>query len=105
MSTDPWTAETIRSMVRYVADDARIARHCGCSVAEVRSFRRRRKMSESEHLTTRTRPGTIQPPAIPIENERWTMDARRGTDMLAEAIQRACRQPVEPVGDDDERRL
>lgn len=43
MPLDPWTAESVRNMVRYIANDGRIARHCGCAIEDVQRARRQFK--------------------------------------------------------------
>ena len=78
---DLWTAETVRAMVRYISDDARIARHVGCSEKEVAAIRRtqpgRGRSARNEPTQTEVRH---------VANEGWMRDARRGSDKLAAAL-------------------
>ncbi|PTQ12108.1 hypothetical protein CLG96_05960 [Sphingomonas oleivorans] len=84
---DPFTADTVRAMVRYVADDARIARHCRCDIRTVRAIRRSHKAPHFHKA------------GLPLPRERrenldaardiWPADARRGTDGLLRAMRRA----------------
>lgn len=41
MGIDPFTADTLMSMIRYIADDRRIARHLGIPEVRVRQARTR----------------------------------------------------------------
>jgi hypothetical protein len=88
MPLDPFVAETVGSMVRYIDDDDRIARHVGCSVSQVRSMRRRNSLTREERTITRSNKGARNED-LDAARDRWTRDARRGTDLLAEALLRA----------------
>jgi hypothetical protein len=85
---DQWTAETVRQMCRYIADDVRIARHCGCSVAEVQAARRHCHDTADNRIISRP----IAPaPKSEIRHaacEPWTRDAKRGSAALVEALAR-----------------
>lgn len=77
MQLDPWTAETLRQMVAYVADDDRIAVYLDIPLREVAAARRRRGPGR--------RPAKLDDEPSE-EPDRWERDLRQGSQRLAEAI-------------------
>lgn len=79
---DIFTADTIRNMCRYVADDGKIARHCRVEVADVRRVRRqlpkRNKHAGRQATIDRVHPGAT---------EAWQRAVRRGSKKLLEALE------------------
>lgn len=87
MQLDPLTAQSVRGMITWCADDARVARHAGCTVAQVRAVRRG---------APRPRQRPVPPEAAPEDHvacEEWIRDLRRGSAELASAIRRAQDAP------------
>jgi lambda repressor-like predicted transcriptional regulator len=63
MTLDPFTADTLRSMVRYITDDGRIARYLGIEPKFVRAARRRLPTGPSAQPAERPR-AERKPPRI-----------------------------------------
>jgi hypothetical protein len=80
------TAATVRSMVGYVADDARIARHVGCSVEAVAAIRRNAPKPRVNSLVIRgPAPGKAHEE---LTADPWRRSAAEGSRQLLQALQR-----------------
>lgn len=80
---DIWTADTVKSMIKYISDDERIARHVGVHVSKVRRFRE----AEAEHAPPTYAPQRKQQNEnLNAANDPWINQTRRSTRALAEAL-------------------
>jgi hypothetical protein len=79
------TAATVRSMVGYVADDARIARHVGCGIEAVAAIRRNTPKPRVNSLVMR---GPALGKAHEELHDPWTRSATEGSRQLLLALQR-----------------
>lgn len=85
---DGWTASTVRQMCRYIADDARIARHVGCALADVQAVRRQVHDSADNRVIGRKVPPAPKSEILHAAFEPWARDARVASQALAEALER-----------------
>jgi hypothetical protein len=79
------TAATVRAMIGYIADDARIARHVGCSVEAVAAIRRQAPKPRVNSLVMR---GPSPGKAHEELHDQWTRSAAEGSRQLLQALQR-----------------
>jgi hypothetical protein len=77
------TGATVRSMVGYVADDARIARHVGCSVEAVQAIRRNAPKPRRVNSLVMRGPAYEELTADP-----WRRSTAEGSRQLLQALQR-----------------
>ncbi len=85
---DQWTAETVRQMCRYIADNRHIARHVGCSIADVETARRQCHVGADARMIARVIPPAPKAEIRHAACEVWARDARKATETLAEALAR-----------------
>jgi hypothetical protein len=80
------TSETVRAMIAYVADDARIARHVGCSIEAVAAIRRNApKLRVNSMLVYGPAPGKAHEE---LTADPWRRSAAEGSRQLLQALQR-----------------
>jgi hypothetical protein len=80
------TGATVRSMVGYVADDARIARHVGCSVEAVAAIRRNAPKPRFNSMGGPA-PGNAHE-ELHISADPWSRNCVEGSRQLLQALQR-----------------
>ncbi len=91
---DDDTKDTLRKMVRYVRDDDRIAAHLRIDMAFVREAREL-EPAGVRHFATLSRkpirdemPANGQPEPIGMGEDQFTRNAKAGSVMLGQAIER-----------------
>lgn len=97
-------------MVRYIGDDARIARHCGVTVEEVQAARAKCHDTHDNRMIARSYPPAPKAEILHAAAETWARDARQATEALAEALSRyrgrgAMGKPSRDKGNRFEREL
>jgi hypothetical protein len=83
---DCWTGDTVRAMCRYIKDDARIARHVGCSVADVERVRKQVRGGGSSDRMAAPRRAVER--AGTCSGDTWQAQARAASDQLLKALGR-----------------
>jgi hypothetical protein len=82
---DFWTAETLRQMVAYIGDDAKIAIYLGITEKTVRAARLRLRKGRPLRQDTHGK----EPKERPAGGDRWERDLSNASRKLAEAIEAA----------------
>jgi hypothetical protein len=86
---------TVRAMIAYVADDAKIARHVGCSIGAVAAIRR--QAPKPCRMAMRGPPPGTETEVLHLSADPWTRSCREGSRQLLEALRRVYGPPGRPA--------